>query len=183
MKTFANLLESILWNVRLLITLPVLVSLVVAVGVLIVTTVDAIILLGNVVSYMGLDDTTRSAVRLQTISEVVSIVDGYLLTAILIIFALGLYELFVSKIDAAEGSELAGRLLLIRSLDDLKDRLSNVILVILIVKFFQQALTMKFEAPLDLLALALGVFLIGAALFMTSRAKSSKKTDNDIVST
>lgn len=32
-----------------------------------------------------------------------------------LIFALGLYELFVSRIEIAEGSELASRLLLIRS--------------------------------------------------------------------
>jgi uncharacterized membrane protein YqhA len=111
---------------------------------------------------------------LETISEVVGILDGFLLGAILIIFALGLYELFVNKIDAAEGSEFAGRLLLIRNLDDLKDRLANVILVILIVKFFQQALKMHYDVPVDLLYLAIGIILIGGALFLTSRAKSGK---------
>ncbi|MDQ2686429.1 MAG: YqhA family protein [Armatimonadota bacterium] len=34
-----------------------------------------------------------------------------LLTAIMLIFALGLYELFIGKIEAAENSEVAARLL------------------------------------------------------------------------
>jgi uncharacterized membrane protein YqhA len=34
-------------------------------------------------------------------------VDGYLIAAILIVFPLGLYELFVGKLDVAERSEAA----------------------------------------------------------------------------
>ena len=86
--------------------------------------------------------TSRSPRRPGSLSEgtivahVVEVVDGYLLAAIMLIFALGLYELFVSRIEIAEGSEFAERLLLIRSLDDLKDRLAKVVLLILVVKFF-----------------------------------------------
>jgi hypothetical protein len=47
----------------------------------------------------------------------------------MLIFALGLYELFVSRIEIAEGSEFAERRLLIRSLDDLKDHLAKVVLL------------------------------------------------------
>jgi uncharacterized membrane protein YqhA len=176
MKSIENVFERMLWNVRLVITLPVLVSVIVAIGVLIITTIDAFVLLGNIIAYVGLDNAARAEVRLETISEVVGILDGFLLGAILIIFALGLYELFVNKIDAAEGSEFAGRLLLIRNLDDLKDRLANVILVILIVKFFQQALKMHYDMPVDLLYLAIGIILIGGALFLTGRAKGGKSS-------
>lgn len=153
---------------------PVIISLVVAAGVLLVTTVDAVGLLGSVLRYATLGSAERSTLYLEIISSVVAIVDGYLLGAILIIFALGLYELFIEKIDIAETSEVAGRLLLIRSLDDLKDRLANLILVILIVKFFQVALKMKYSEPLDLLYLAIGVVLIGGALYLTGKAKGSK---------
>lgn len=166
--------EFVLWNVRLMMIVPVAISVILAVAVLIVTTVDAAMLMVDALRYIGLESVERSSAYVETISEVISIVDGYLLTAILIIFALGLYELFIDKIDAAEGSELASRLLLIRSLDDLKDRLANLILVILIVKFFQIALKMKYTVTTDLLYLAVGVVLIGAALFLTGRAKSGK---------
>ncbi len=56
-------------------------------------------------------------------------VHGYLLFAMFVLFGLGLYELFVNKIDEAEGSDFARRLLLISSLDDLKDQLARVILI------------------------------------------------------
>ena len=51
------------------------------------------------------------------VTTIIKVVDEYLIGAILIVFSLGLYELFVSKLEAAERSEAAPRLLLIRSLD------------------------------------------------------------------
>jgi uncharacterized membrane protein YqhA len=87
--------------------------------------------------------------------------------------------LFVGKIDQAEGSEFASRLLLIRSLDDLKDRLANMILLILIVKFFQQALNTKFSSALEVLYLSIGVVLIAAALYLSGRAKAGKDKSSD----
>ncbi len=177
MKSIERFIETILWNSRLFLVIPVVISLIVALGILFTTTVDAFAVLGSILGYANpaLDVTARSTLRADIISEIVGVVDGYLLTAIMLIFALGLYELFVNKIDAAEGSEFAGRLLLITSLDDLKDRLAKVILVILIVKFFQAALNLKYEATLDLLMLSLGVLFIGAALYLSSQKSGGKK--------
>lgn len=181
MKSVEQFFETILWNSRLIILLPVLLALALAIGMFVVTTVDAIGLLGQMLSYLNpsLDSATRSALRLETISEIVGVIDGYLLAAIMIIFSLGIYELFVNKIDLAENSEFATRLLLIRSLDDLKDRLANVILLILIVKFFQQALSQKYESPTDLLALAIGVILVAGALYLSGRANPKKAMGGD----
>ena len=57
-------------------------------------------------------------------------------------------------------SEFAARLLLIRSL-------AKVILLMLIVKFFQYALRFKYDSPLELLYLAIAIALIGGALYLT----------------
>ena len=67
-------------------------------------------------------------------------------------------------------SLLGERVLLIRSVDDLKTRLGNVVVLMLVIKFFQQALKQKYASPLDLLYLAIGVLLIGGALYLTHRA-------------
>jgi uncharacterized membrane protein YqhA len=176
MKSLASLFEILLWNSRMIVVLPVFVGVILGFGMFIVTTLDAIDLTGHMLSYFDpdLDDAERSEKRVETISEMVAVVDGYLLAAIMLIFSLGLYELFVSKIDLAEGSEFAGRLLLIRSLDDLKNRLANVILLILIVKFFQQALNLKYKETVDLLYLAVSVILIAGALYISGRAKPYK---------
>ncbi|MDX2161761.1 MAG: YqhA family protein [bacterium] len=179
MNIIERFFENVLWNSRLLLVIPVIASLFVALGVLVTTSLDALYVVGSAFGYLNpsLDAYAREAVRIEIISEVVGVIDGYLLAAILLIFALGIYELFVNKIDAAEGSEFAGRLLLIVNLDDLKDRLAKVILVILIVKFFQAALNLKYETAFDLLMLATGILFIGAALYLSSIKpnKDSKK--------
>jgi len=145
-------------------------SLLVAVCTLVVATLDVWHLLALVVRYAkphgGVDLTALNA---QIITNVVKAVDGYLLTAVMIIFALGLYELFISRIDAAEQSEVAPRLLLIRNLDDLKDRLAKVVILILVITFFQKALSLTYSTPADLLALALGTLLVGGALWLSGR--------------
>src|SRR5262245_39450494 len=107
MKTVEQLFEAILWNSRWLMVIPALISLILALGVLLVTTIDAVSLIGHMLSYAAQTEEARNGLYIQTISEVVSVVDGYLLAAIMLIFALGLYELFINKIDAAEGSEVA----------------------------------------------------------------------------
>ncbi|MBU0599492.1 YqhA family protein, partial [bacterium] len=53
----------------------------------------------------------------------------------------------------------------IKTLDDLKDRLAKVILMILIVMFFKHVLCSSFEEPLNILCLAGGILLISLALY------------------
>lgn len=72
------------------------------------------------IDYPTLDDVARLELRSATITHVVELIDGYLLAIVLLIFGLGLYELFISKIDAAEEPENSSQVLLINSLDDLK---------------------------------------------------------------
>ncbi|MCK6627505.1 MAG: YqhA family protein [Anaerolineae bacterium] len=169
MRQLEQLFEGALWQSRLVVIVAVVASVLVGIGVFYITTVDTVIMLSHLAAYAdpGLTDEARTALRLSLVAEVVAIVDGYLLAAIMLILALGLYELFVSRIGWAEGSRYASRLLLIQSFDDLKDRLARVVLLILIVKFFQQALRLKYQDTQDLLFLALGILLIGGALYLT----------------
>jgi uncharacterized membrane protein YqhA len=178
MKFLDTVFESLLWNSRFMTIAVVVFSLLLAVGTLLVTTVDAVVLLGFMLAYLdpSLTEAVRDIQRVEVIARVVSVIDGYLIAAILIIFALGLYELFVNKINQAEGSELAERLLLIRSLDDLKDRLANMVLLILVVKFFQQAINIKYKTVEDMLFLSLGILMIAGALYLSGRAKPAKMT-------
>jgi uncharacterized membrane protein YqhA len=176
MNLISRSFEAILWNVRYALLIAVIFSMILGVGILLVTTIDAIGLIGHMLSYANpaLTDELRDKMRIETIATVVGVVDGYLIGAILLIFALGIYELFVDKIERAEGSEFASRLLLMRSLDDLKDRLANMILLIIIVKFFQQVLNTKYQNALELMYLAIGVILIAGALFLSGRAKPDR---------
>ncbi len=161
--------QNFLWQSRLIVIVAVVASLIVGVAMFYLATVDSVHLTLRALPYAdpALTDQARSALRLEALSQFVAVVDGYLLASIMLIFALGLYELFIGKIEVIENSELAARLLLIRSFDDLKDRLAKVILLMLVVKFFQQALQIKYTSPLDLLYLALGTLMIGGALYLS----------------
>lgn len=163
--------EKGLWYSRLIVLLAVIGSVVTAVAVLVVATLDVVYLLTHLGGYLqpDMNGDPRAALRAEMIAHVVHIVDGYLLGGIMLIFGMGLYELFVNRIDPAEGSEFGSRALLIRSVDDLKDRLAKVVVLILVVTFLQHAIKLKYPAAGDLLYLAAGIVLIGAALFLTAR--------------
>ena len=52
-------------------------------------------------------------------------------------------------------------------------RLAKVVLMILIVRYFEHALGMSFETPLDLLYFAGGISLLGLALYLSNLADRS----------
>ena len=177
MKQLERIFESILWESRLIVIAAVLISLVSSLAMFFMATVDAVYMISHLAEYPSLTGEARFELRSATITHVVELIDGYLLATVLLIFALGLYELFISKIDKAEDAENASKVLVINSLDDLKSRLAKVILMILIVKFFEFALQMNFSTPIDLLAFAAGIALIGLALYLSHSSDNLSHSD------
>jgi len=177
MKKLEHAFEGFLWNSRYIVLAAVLASLGAGIAMFYIATVDAFYMLAHLIEYAspGLAAEARGELRSTTVTHVVEIVDGYLLATVLLIFALGLYELFISKIDLAENAETSSNVLTITSLDDLKGRLAKVILMILIVKYFEHAVKMTFETPLDLLYLAGGITLIGLAIYLSHTSEHSLK--------
>jgi uncharacterized membrane protein YqhA len=84
-----------------------------------------------------------------------------------------MYELFISEIDEAKGSKASSKILVIESLDDLKQRLAKVIIMILIVTIFELTMKVTISSPLDLLFLAGALALIGLALYLTHASDGS----------
>ncbi len=177
MQRVEMVIERILWNSRWMVMIAVIASLVVALEAFVMATVDVFGVFRYLVSYVAQVDTDAgSTVRTQLITAIVKAIDGYLVAAIMLIFAWGLYELFISRIDIAQRSETAPRLLQIRSIDDLKDRLAKIVLLVLIVEYFQYALQISFNTALDLLYFALGILLIGGAIYLTKDKGTAKPT-------
>ncbi|MPQ76727.1 YqhA family protein [Hydrogenovibrio sp. JE_KL2] len=162
--------ESFLWNSRFIVLFAVVASLLMAFGIFYVTSIDVYYTLSHLSHYAQLDDAARADLKAKTVAHVVGSVDGFLLGTIMLIFSLGLYELFISKIDAAEGNKTSSKILMIHSLDDLKDKLAKVILMILVVMFFEQALFLKPTAPLELLYYSLAIMLVALALYLSHKA-------------
>ncbi len=169
MNSLDRVFQGVLWNSRLIVIAAVVASILGALGLFFMASVDSFYMLSHLSGYASpsLDAEARVVLRKETVTHVVEIVDGFLLATFLLIFGLGLYELFISKIDKAESSELAARVLLVANLDDLKARLAKVVLMILVVRFFEYALGMSFHTALDLLQFAGGIALLGLALYLS----------------
>lgn len=173
MNKLEDLFEGVLWGSRFVVLFAVVASLLTAFAVFYIATIDAWVMISHLGEYASTDlaAEVRAALRSQMITHVVEIVDGYLLATVLLIFSLGLYELFISPIDRAINSETASNVLLISSLDDLKNRLAKVIIMILIVRFFEYAIRLHYTTPADLLYLSAGIALIGLSLYLTHKSE------------
>jgi uncharacterized membrane protein YqhA len=112
--------------------------------------------------------------------SLISSVDSFLFATVLLIFAMGIYELFISKIDPASRTEESRpNWLQIHSLDDLKSAVGKVILMILIVRLFESAVKMKYDSPLHLLYLGLSVLFVAGALFLQHASHKHDKHPKD----
>ena len=66
--------------------------------------------------------------------KIISAIDLFLIGIVLLIFGFGIYELFVSEIDFAN-AKFTESTLKIRDLDQLKNKIIKVVIIVLIVKF------------------------------------------------
>jgi len=166
---FERAFEAVLWNSRFVVMLAVLGSVVAALALFWITSVDVFYSISHVLGYAdaAISEEVRRGVRDNAVTHVVELVDGYLLAAFMLIFALGLYELFISDIDEARRSAASSRILVIDTLDDLKTKLAKVILMILIVRLFEHAVKLRPDNLVELVYLGGTIALVGLALWLT----------------
>ncbi len=172
MDLIEKIFEGLLWRSRYVVIFAVVASMAAAIAIFYMATVDVVYLVSHILHYAdsSLAAEARKALHDETITHVVEVVDGYLLGTVMLIFGLGMYELFISDIDEAQNSKASSAILVIHSLDDLKQRLAKVIIMIMIVTIFELALKLNVGGALDLLYLAGAVALIGLALYLTHAA-------------
>lgn len=173
MRFIEHIFEWVLWNARVIVVLAVISSLAASFGIFVITTIDIFHLLLKLFAYPGAGLEVRAGLHDHAIREVVRMIDGFLVATVLLIFAMGLYELFISHIDPADQST-SSRILSIQTLDDLKSKLAKVIMMILIVKFFDAGSRMKFADATELLAFAGGIALLGVALYFTHASENNR---------
>ncbi|MCL1094105.1 YqhA family protein [Shewanella kaireitica] len=156
-----ELFERFLWSSRLSVMFGVLSCIIAAFVVFAMGLKDVIHMLHLIWGYVF---SGSHAIRNDLVMVVVEILDTFLLGAVLLIFAFGLYELFISNLDEASKSEAGGKILIISSIDSLKSKLGKVILMMLIIKVFSFFSEIKPATTLDLLYMGITVVLIAGAL-------------------
>jgi uncharacterized membrane protein YqhA len=112
----------------------------------------------------GTGDLNETGIKLLAV-ELVTIIDLFLLGTVLYIVAVGLYELFVDP-----GLPMPPWLR-IATLDDLKERLLGVVVVLLAVTFLGNAVTWDGSASILALGLAVGVVVGAVTLSMATLAR------------
>ncbi len=184
---FGQNMERILWNTRWAVLFSVICSILASLLMFYIAAVDTYYVVELLLDYHQLDSPmARGVIRALSVGMVVKIIDVFLLAIVLIIFGLGMYELYISKIDQAyeNNDESAKHMLSVSSLDDLKSRLGKVIMMVLIVKFFEMAIGMEIDGIEDLVIFSGGTLLIGLTLFITEKSARKKgewktrKSDN-----
>ena len=114
----------------------------------------------------------------QLLTVFVSSVDVYLFAMVLIIFGMGVYELFISKMDPVENKlDTRPSWLRITSIDDLKSSLGKVILMVLIVSVFEHSLSIDYDQSVDLLYGSVAVVLVALALYVTHLSNNKGKME------
>jgi uncharacterized membrane protein YqhA len=108
------------------------------------------------------------------VSHLVSAVDDYLIGTVFLIFGIGLYELFISKIDVAENDETSSKVLIIHDLDALKEKIAKVVIMVLIVTFFKYAININYTEMINLLYLSIGILLIAVSIYLTHKSPPGK---------
>jgi len=174
-----TLFETILFNSRIIVILAVIGSLASSVLMFVHGTLQ---IYGAAVGFIKHPMPDHAANAQDHLSiDLISSVDSFLFATVLLIFAMGIYELFISKIDpASRTAESRPNWLEIHSLDDLKSAVGKVILMILIVRLFETAVKMTYTEPIHLLWLGLAVVFVSVALFLVhaghSKADAKKHT-------
>ena len=163
-----KLFESAMWKTRLFIILAVVFGLIGAVILFIVASVDIFEVLTYTFNVYanGLHPKDFHEV---IVSKIIGAVDLYLIAIVMLIFAFGIYELFISKIEVAENKETGNNILAISSLDQLKDKIAKVIIMVLVVGFFQRVLHMKYTSALEMLYFAVSIMVLAIGLYFLGK--------------
>ncbi|KAM1024037.1 hypothetical protein ACFX2I_037243 [Malus domestica] len=124
--------------------------------------------------------------RSKVIWLLVEAIDVYLLGTVMLVFGMGLYELFVSNLGPSESSaddkashksNLFGMFTLkerpkwldITSVNELKTKLGHVIVMLLLIGLFEKSKKAVIQSPLDLLYFSASVLLSSVCLFLLSK--------------
>ena len=164
-----SVFEGSLWKSRLIIILAVIFSMIGGIALFLVASYDLWEIAVDVFKFF-FGHYHPEHFHADLVSSIIGAIDLYLIAVVLLIFSFGIYELFISKIDEAEDSE-GSKILQIDSLDELKSKLGNVIVMVLIVSFFKKVINMNFNTPLEMLYLAGSILALALALYFMHKGE------------
>ena len=158
--------ELLLWRFRLVTILPVVMSLLGSVSCFILGTQEELHALNKL--FNGYFNSEQSILLL---GKVVGGIDYYVVGIALLIFGYGVYELIVSDIDPRlqDLSQERRNILSITSLEGLKQKLTNVIIVALIVTAFKLMISFQVQSISELLQFCGCVLMLSFSAWLVGK--------------
>ena len=157
-----------LWKTRFIVIIPVIFGLIGALGLMLLGSAQMIEAFFPLMEH-GYDSHDTKTV----IAAIVTAVDLYLIGIVLLIFSFGVYELFISKIDIGRLGEQSN-MLQITSLDQLKNKILKVVIMVLIVTFFKEAISVHYKTPLNIVYFGLAILAASiSAYFIGQKSKDN----------
>ena len=158
-----KLFEKGLWSSRLIILLAVVFSILSSFALFVIGSADLYHVLISTYQYF-FQGVHPEAFHADVVAEIIGAIDLYLIAVVLLIFGFGIYELFVSDIDVAKGSG-GEKILYVSSIDELKDKIAKVIVMVLIVSFFQRILHTEYKGALEMLYFSISIAALSIGLY------------------
>lgn len=173
-RKIESIFEAFIWNVRFLILAPVIFGLLSSLRLIVIGTVD--IWAGLTLDFDIKDPEGQATVKI--VSYIIGGIDYYLIGIVLLIFAFGIYELFISEIEIRHHDD--SNILQSETLEELKGKLVNVIVVALIVSLFKRMLNLEIKQVSDVVYIASAILLISISQYLLNLNHSgSAKFHND----
>ncbi|HBE16346.1 MAG TPA: hypothetical protein DEG17_20935 [Cyanobacteria bacterium UBA11149] len=173
-RKLEQIVEGLLWSVRFLTIVPVFFGIISTIVLFAIGSWEIIHAVSEFLHFEG----NPEKYTIEIMKDIIGGIDLYLMGVVLILFSFGIYELFISKIDIARSENQEIKILEIKSLEQLKDKLLKVIVMVLVVGFFKRVMEIEIEQPLELLYFAMSILLIAASGYFLHPSSGSKKLLN-----
>ena len=163
-----SLVKQLIWQSRLMIFVAVITGIISALVMIILGAVNVILVLTKLPTLI-MHLHTFDKLDKEITADIIGAIDAYLIATVLLIFSIGIYELFIGKIIQEKSGHESSQVLVIKSLDQLKEKISKVVIMVLLVTYFKYAISLNYSSILDLLYLSVGIFLTALAVYFSHR--------------
>lgn len=166
-----NIFERTLLSSRAFVLLPIVFGMLSAIILFVVATIDIIIMITKLWS-TWVKHIQMGNIHALIVGEIIGAVDLYLIAIVLVIFSFGLYELFISEVN--DKDENIPAILAVHSLDELKDKLAKVIVMVLVVSYFRRVFYIDYSGPLEMMYFAISITALSVGVYLLHKDKKPK---------
>ena len=160
-KKIEAIFEACLWKFRLFALIPVIFGLLSTLNFFVVGSLEILAGLNSSFPKDHVDEHSFT----QAVTSIIGGVDHYLIGVVLLLFSFGIYEIFISPIDIKLRYKNI-KILEITTLDGLKHKILQVVIMALIIGFFKKALSIPMESQQDLQSMAICILLIAVSSYL-----------------